>query len=160
MGKLNLWQNREVKICTWKRASKTLQFLQRHKQSDALQYVRRLTAWSHEKNGAGIKTRFRMQNFTVPGDRLPLPVGRFTLTPHMLWKQAELHCGYSHCAFLFLGGGYLFHLHFQCYPKSPTHAPPPTPRPTNSHFLALLLPCTEAYKVCKTNGPLFPLMAN
>jgi hypothetical protein len=22
---------------------------------------------------------------------------------------------------------YLFHLHFQCYPKSPPHAPPPTP---------------------------------
>jgi hypothetical protein len=28
--------------------------------------------------------------------------------------------------FIFLIG-YLFHLHFQCYPKSPPHAPPPTP---------------------------------
>jgi hypothetical protein len=24
---------------------------------------------------------------------------------------------------------YLFHLHFQCYPKIPPHAPPPTPHP-------------------------------
>jgi hypothetical protein len=55
---------------------------------------------------------------------------------------------------------YLFHLHFQCYPKSPPHAPPPTPPPTHSHFLALVFPCTEADKVCMTNGPLFPLMAD
>jgi hypothetical protein len=55
---------------------------------------------------------------------------------------------------------YLFHLHFQCYPKSPPHAPPPTPPPAHSHFLALAFPCTEADKVCKTNGPLFPLMAD
>jgi hypothetical protein len=26
--------------------------------------------------------------------------------------------------------------------------------------LALLFPCTEAYKVCTTSGPLFPLMAD
>jgi hypothetical protein len=55
---------------------------------------------------------------------------------------------------------YLFHLHFQCYPKSPRHAPPPTPLPTHSHFLALAFPCTEADKVYMTNGPLFPLMAD
>jgi hypothetical protein len=36
----------------------------------------------------------------------------------------------------------------------------PAPLPTHSHFLALAFPCTEAYKVCKTNGPLFPLMAD
>jgi hypothetical protein len=54
---------------------------------------------------------------------------------------------------------YLFHLHFQCYPKSPPHPPPPTPPPTYSHFLVLAFPCTEAYKVCTTNGPLFPMMA-
>jgi hypothetical protein len=36
----------------------------------------------------------------------------------------------------------------------------PTPLPTDSHFLALAFPYTEAYKVCMTNGPLFPLMAN
>jgi hypothetical protein len=38
--------------------------------------------------------------------------------------------------------------------KSPTPSPPPTPLPTHSHFLALAFPCTEAYKVCTTNGPL------
>jgi hypothetical protein len=54
---------------------------------------------------------------------------------------------------------YLFHLHFECYPKSPPHPPTPIP-PGHSHFLALVFPCTEAYKVCTTNGPLFPLMAD
>jgi hypothetical protein len=55
---------------------------------------------------------------------------------------------------------YFPHLHFQCYPKSPPYPPPPTPLPTHSHFLALAFPCTEAYKVCMTNGPLFPVMAD
>jgi hypothetical protein len=50
------------------------------------------------------------------------------------------------------------HLHFQCYPKSPPY--PPTPLPTHSHFLALAFPCTGAYKVCMSNGPLFPVMAD
>jgi hypothetical protein len=45
-------------------------------------------------------------------------------------------------------------------PKVPPPTPPPTPLPTHSHFLALVFPCTEAYKVCTTKGPLFPLMAN
>jgi hypothetical protein len=54
---------------------------------------------------------------------------------------------------------YFLHLHFQCYPKSP-HTPPPPPTTTHSLFLALAFPCTEAYKVCKTNGPLFPMMAD
>ena len=55
---------------------------------------------------------------------------------------------------------YLFHLHFQCYPKSPPHTPTPTPPPTHSHLFALAFPCTEACKVCTTNGPLFRLMAD
>jgi exonuclease III len=63
-------------------------------------------------------------------------------------------------AILFFKIRYSFHLHFQCYPKSPPHIPPPTSPPTHSHFLALAFPCTEAYKVCKTNGTLFPLMAD
>jgi hypothetical protein len=42
-------------------------------------------------------------------------------------------------------------------PKVP-HTLPPTPLPTHSHFLALAFPYTEAYKVYKTNGSLFPLM--
>ena len=49
---------------------------------------------------------------------------------------------------------YFPHLHFQCYPKSPPYPP------THSHFLALAFPCTGAYNVCKSNGPLFPLVAN
>jgi hypothetical protein len=44
-------------------------------------------------------------------------------------------------------------------PKVP-HTLPPTPLPTHSHFLALVFPCTGAYKVCKSNGPLFPVMAD
>ena len=36
----------------------------------------------------------------------------------------------------------------------------PTLLPTHSHFLALAFPLTEAYKVCKTKGTLFPMMAN
>jgi hypothetical protein len=55
---------------------------------------------------------------------------------------------------------YLAHLHFQCYTKSPPYPPTPTPLPTHSPFLALLFPCTGAYKVCLSNGPLFPVMAN
>jgi hypothetical protein len=43
--------------------------------------------------------------------------------------------------------------------KVPNTLPPP-PLPTHSHFLAQAFPCTEAYKVCKTNVPLFPLMAD
>jgi hypothetical protein len=37
---------------------------------------------------------------------------------------------------------------------------PPTPLFFHSHFLALVFPCTEAYKVCTTNGSLYPLMAD
>jgi hypothetical protein len=49
---------------------------------------------------------------------------------------------------------YLAHLHFQCYTKSPPYPLTPTPLPTHSPFLALVFPCTGAYKVCKSNGPL------
>jgi hypothetical protein len=55
---------------------------------------------------------------------------------------------------------YLAHLHFQCYTKSPPYPPTPTPLPTHFPFLALAFPCTGAYKVCVSNGPLFPVMAN
>jgi hypothetical protein len=40
------------------------------------------------------------------------------------------------------------------------HTLPPNPLPTHSHFLALAFHYTGAYKVCTTNGPLLPLMAN
>ena len=55
---------------------------------------------------------------------------------------------------------YFLQLHFQCYPQSPPPFPPTTPLPTHSHFLALAFLCTGAYKVCLTNGPLFPVMAD
>jgi hypothetical protein len=55
---------------------------------------------------------------------------------------------------------YLAHLHFQCYTKIPPYPPTPTPLPTHSPFLALAFPCTGAYKVCKSNGPLFAVMAD
>jgi hypothetical protein len=42
--------------------------------------------------------------------------------------------------------------------KFPVPFPCPAPLPTHSHFLALAFPCTEAYKVCKTKGPLFPML--
>jgi hypothetical protein len=45
-------------------------------------------------------------------------------------------------------------------PKVPYISPCPAPLPTYSHFLALAFPCIGAYKVCKTKGPLFPMMAD
>ena len=44
--------------------------------------------------------------------------------------------------------------------KFPIPSLRPAPLPTHSHFLALAFPCTGAYKVCNTKGPLFPVMAN
>jgi hypothetical protein len=38
--------------------------------------------------------------------------------------------------------------------------PSPRPAPLHTHYLALAFPCTGACKVCKTKGPLFPMMAN
>jgi hypothetical protein len=55
---------------------------------------------------------------------------------------------------------YLAHLHFQCYTKSPPYPPTPTPLPAHPPFLALAFPCSGAYKVCVSNGPLFPVMAD
>jgi hypothetical protein len=78
---------------------------------------------------------------------------------HPVEKDSILFFFFFECFFLFFIG-YFLHLHFQCYPKSPPHTPPPTPPPIHSHFLALAFPCIEAYKVCTTNGPLFPLMAD
>jgi hypothetical protein len=61
---------------------------------------------------------------------------------------------------------YLFNLIFSLYTfqmlswKFPIPSLSPAPLHTYSHFLALAFPCTVAYKVCKTKGPLFPVMAN
>jgi hypothetical protein len=43
--------------------------------------------------------------------------------------------------------------------KFPIPSPRPAPLPTHPHFLAVAFPCTGAYKVCKTKGPL-PVMAD
>ena len=51
----------------------------------------------------------------------------------------------------FLLGVFLVYI-FNAIPKVPHTHPPP--------FLALVFPCTGAYKVCKSNGPLFPVMAD
>jgi hypothetical protein len=45
---------------------------------------------------------------------------------------------------------YFLYIHFKCYPKVPYTLPRPASLPTHSHFLALVFPCTGAYKVCKT----------
>jgi hypothetical protein len=62
-------------------------------------------------------------------------------------------------SFLLLLLGIFFIYISNAMPKVP-HTLPTTPLPTHSHFLALAFPCIEAYKVCKTKGPLFPMMAN
>jgi hypothetical protein len=47
-------------------------------------------------------------------------------------------------------------------PKVPYTLSPlrPAPQPTHSCFVALAFPYTGAYKVFKTKGPLFPIMAD
>jgi hypothetical protein len=45
--------------------------------------------------------------------------------------------------------------------KSPLYASSrPSPQYTHSHFLAMAFPCTGAYDLHKTKGPLLPLMAD
>ena len=44
--------------------------------------------------------------------------------------------------------------------KFPIPSLHPAPLPTHSPFLALAFPCTVAYKVSKSKGPLFLVMAN
>jgi hypothetical protein len=85
----------------------------------------------------------------------------FSLTMYYNDKFSTIILGLFACFlfFKFFLISYFLHLHFQCYPKSPT-CPRPTPLPIHSHFLALVFPCTGAYKACKTSGPLFPMMAN
>ena len=75
-------------------------------------------------------------------------------------RETEIGCEWRHDFFFPFFIRYLTHLHFQCYTKSPPYPPTPTPLPTHSPFLALVFPCTGAYKVCKSNGPLFPVMAD
>jgi hypothetical protein len=73
-----------------------------------------------------------------------------------IWTAIR-YLGTEISVFFFFLLGIFFTYIYNAIPKV-AHAPPPTPLPTHSHFLALAFPCTEAYKVCKTKGPLFPLM--
>jgi hypothetical protein len=50
---------------------------------------------------------------------------------------------------------YFLHLHFKCYPESPPYLPPPPPTYTSWPWCS---PVLGAYKVCKTKGPLFPMI--
>jgi hypothetical protein len=59
---------------------------------------------------------------------------------------------------LFLLGIFLVYI-FNAIPKV-RHTHPPNPLPTHSPVLALGFPCTGAYTVCKSNGPLFAVMAD
>jgi hypothetical protein len=88
-----------------------------------------------------------------------LGLGTRGQSTHGDYLYGEKVSSYFHVFFPFFIR-YLTHLHFQCYTKSPPYPPTPTPLPTHSPFLALVFPCTGAYKVCKSNGPLFPVMAD
>jgi hypothetical protein len=77
---------------------------------------------------------------------------------HIGFKYIYLKIGIYHSGLFFIY--FLLSIFFiyisNAVPKVP-HTPP-TPLPTYSHFLSLAFPCTEEYKVCKTKGPLFPMM--
>jgi hypothetical protein len=61
-------------------------------------------------------------------------------------------------SFLLLLGIFLVYI-FNATPKVP-HTHTPNPLSTHSPFLALAFPCTGAYKVGKSSGPLFAVMAD
>jgi hypothetical protein len=73
-----------------------------------------------------------------------------------LYGQLQTEAG---ILFFFFKLGIFFIYIFNAIPKVP-HTHLPNPLPTHSPFLAQGFPCTGAYKVCKSNGPLFAVMAN
>jgi hypothetical protein len=76
-----------------------------------------------------------------------------------LFKQVSSQFAYfQFLKKIFLLGIFLIYIS-NAIPKVP-HTLPHTPLPTHSHLLALAFPCTGAYKVYKSNGPLFPVMAD
>jgi hypothetical protein len=75
------------------------------------------------------------------------------------WPQGHTNDCYSlffSFSFFLLDIFFIYISNFKCYPKSPLYLP----LPTLFRFLALAFPCTGAYKVCNTKGPLFPMMAD
>jgi hypothetical protein len=81
---------------------------------------------------------------------------QFTFFPQQLFRSLKKRFSFL---FYFLLGVLLIYIS-NAIPKVPHNLPPPTPLPAHSHFLALAFPCTGAYKVCMSNGPLFPVMAD
>ena len=75
------------------------------------------------------------------------------------WPQGHTNDCYSlffSFSFFLLDIFFIYISNFKCYPKSSLYLP----LPTLFRFLALAFPCTGAYKVCNTKGPLFPMMAD
>jgi hypothetical protein len=105
--------------------------------------------------------------YQYPGILLSPPALRLQMHADVRVITSELRSLDIFLSFLFfvqfLLGIYFIYI-FNAIPKVPSHAPPPapppTPPPTHSHFLTLASPCTEAYNVCTTNEPLFPLIAD
>jgi hypothetical protein len=84
---------------------------------------------------------------------------KITYTPIIFQVNLHLNCSICLKGFLNILLGIFFIYIYNAIPNVP-QALPPTPLPTHSHFLDLAFPCTEAYKVFKTNGTLFPLMTD
>jgi hypothetical protein len=81
-------------------------------------------------------------------------LNRLLLVPNILYFLVKFFF-FSH----FLLGIFLDYIS-NAIAKVPHTHPPPNPLPTHSPFLSLVFPCTGAYKVCKSKGPLFPVMAD
>ena len=81
-----------------------------------------------------------------------------TFISSMIFNVSCIDWTLSFFFLIFLLGIFLIYIS-NAIPKVP-HTLPSTPLPTHSHFLALEFPCTGAYKVCKSNGPLFAVMAD
>jgi hypothetical protein len=114
------------------------------RQSDAAKVLRKVHKFSRCQSFTLIKA------ISVWGDVCPYPI------PEWNRRRRDKFNSFFFPFFIRC----LAHLHFQCYTESPTYPPTPTPLPTHSPFLALAFPCTGAYKVCKSSGPLFAVMAN
>ena len=80
---------------------------------------------------------------------------------HLLYQESHflksiyLFCRFNFFLFFqyhnFLLGIFFISFHMLSQ-KTPIPSPYPVPLPTHSHFLALALPCTGAYILCKTKG--------
>jgi hypothetical protein len=94
---------------------------------------------------------------------MPATAMSYSDMPHFACPRAREHWCWKLCyQMLLLIVPFLLDIFFiyisNAIPKVPYTLPSPAPLPTHSHFLALAFPCTGAYKVCKTKGPLFLVM--